>query len=269
MSRPAWIAANVVDGLQAIVAELEAIFSANAVDAAKAAAFSVKVATGPAPSASTAATTASVAGLMTAMIALYNAIPFLVAQDTGVDPSVSQGLIAIACGLAGAMDAGDAVAAFGQTADLAADAAASPVATPNRATDAANSEIVARFARMVYLSAYVEALVSETFSTRADAITARADCVQRFERELDLCGGARDIGAASALTAMRDRCVSYVTQAIINSIPVLTVSSPAALPALWWAWRLYQDPTRAAELIARNDVPTCEFMPTQFEALAT
>ena len=43
-------------------------------------------------------------------------------------------------------------------------------------------------------------------------------------------------------------------------------ASEAPLPAQWW--RLYQDPTRAAELIARNDVPTVEFMPETFEALA-
>jgi hypothetical protein len=268
MSRPSWIAANVVDGLQGIVAQIEAVFNASTVDAAKAAAISVAIATDPAPSASTPATTANVTGLMTALIALYNAIPFLVEPGIGVDPSVSRGLIALACGLAGAMAPDDAAAAFAQAVDLTADATPSPTSTPNRLTDAANAEIVARFARMVYLAAYTEALVLSTYATRAQAITARADCVQRFERELDLCGFARDIGVATALTAMRDRCVAYLTQAIINATPVLTVSAPIALPALWWAWRLYQDPTRAAQLISRNDVPTCEFMPIQFEALA-
>jgi hypothetical protein len=267
--RPAWIAANVVDGLQGIVAELEAIFNASHVDPARAAAVSVAIATEPAPSASTPAPTAPVAGLMTALIALYNAIPLLVAPGIGVDPSVPQGLIALACGLAGAMAPDDAAAAFAAAADMTADAASPPIPTPNRLTDFANAEIVQRFARMVYLAAYAEAVVLSTYATRAQAITARADCVQRFERELELCGFARDIGVAAALTQMRDRCVAYLAQAIINSTPVLTVGSPLAMPALWWAFRLYQDPTRAAELVRRNDVPTCEFMPTQFEALAS
>ena len=50
---------------------------------------------------------------------------------------------------------------------------------------------------------------------------------------------------------------------------VLTIDAVATMPAIWWAYRLYQDPARAGELVARNGVKHPQFMPQQFEALAS
>jgi len=62
--------------------------------------------------------------------------------------------------------------------------------------------------------------------------------------------------------------VQYLTQLMANLAPVVTISSPQSMPALWWAWRLYQDPTRAVDLVLRNNVVHPSFMPLSFEALA-
>lgn len=269
MSLPDWVQDDVIAGLQTVAAQLEVIAGQNALNAAKVTSFSMAVATGPAPSASVAAPTQKVSGLITAMGSLYGMIPSLVSPTAGIDQSVSQGLIALASGLVAAMDAASAAAAFAAAADNTPDAAAPPTANPtaNRLADAANLQTIARFSRMVFLSGYVQALVTATYPTRSEAITARADCVDRFERELALAGGASDIGVIAAMTGMRDAAVAYLTQAVINAQPVLDIQGPA-LPAIWWAWTLYQDPTRASELLALNGVPTAEFMPTQFEAKA-
>lgn len=269
MTRPSWVLANVVSQFEAIVAELEMIASSNDVDPTLSANFILQVASAPAISASTPAVLSPVQGLSASMIALYNAIPFLVSPETGVDPSLSQGIVALASALVSAMDATDAVTAFGAAADNTADPAEPPFApsTDNRQADATNQSVVVRFARMTYLSVYVQALVTQTWPVRADAITARADCVNRFDRELSLTSGGGEIDVAAALIKLQNSAVDYLTSAIINAQPVLDIQAPA-LPALWWAWRLYQDPTRADELIAMNDVPTAEFMPEQFEALA-
>ena len=85
---------------------------------------------------------------------------------------------------------------------------------------------------MVFLDPDVEGLVTQTYATRAQAITARADCVQRFERELMLIGFGGDLGAAQALIAMRDRSVAWLSQAIANSRPALIVTAAAEIPVL-------------------------------------
>ena len=46
------------------------------------------------------------------------------------------------------------------------------------------------------------------------------------------------------------------------------MTTKRSLPALVLAWKLYQDPSRAAELVARNDIPHPSFMPLRFNALA-
>jgi prophage DNA circulation protein len=268
MSYPSWVLANVVAGLQNLVATLEAIASSYALDPAAVALFKVAVATGPAPSATVAAPTADVPGLSNAFVALYNALPVLVTDTTGVDPSVAPGLAALALGLGAAMAPADAVAAFAAAADAIADAPPAPTTSANRLADAANAQIVARLSRAVLLGAYAQAIVATSYPARPDAITTRADCVERFERELGLCRGALDAQLARGLTAARDACVAYLSEAIINLAPIMTVSANIYLPSLWWAWRLYQDPTRAADLIARNDVAHASYMPTRFEALA-
>lgn len=270
MPLPSYIAANLVAEAQGAVATLEAIYNAHTIDPASAGAFTVAVATTPALSATTPAATTISVGLYAGFVALYNAIPMLVSDVTGVDPSLPAGLLALARGLGQAMDPGDAAAAFALAADSAADPDA-PLSswTANRVIDNANAALLARLARVVYLQPYVEALTAQTYLTRADAVTARADCVSRFGRELALCNLGDDIALAEALMAMRDAAVSYLSLAEINAKPVLSVTTPLPIPALAAEWRLYQTAgVHAVDLIARNAVKVAEFMPTEFEALA-
>lgn len=269
MGLPSYIAANLVSEAQNAVATLEGIYNANTVDPTLEAAFTLQVATAPAVSSTTPAVTSPVTGLYAGFVALFNACPLLISDVTGVDPSLTAGLLALARGLGAAMTPSDAAAAFASAADNAADPEA-PLSswTANRVIDNANAALIARLARSCFLGPYVEALVTQTYGTRADAVTAKADCVGRFERELDLCNLGTDIDFATALTEMRDAAVDYLAQVIVNSKPVLEVTTPVYIPALLAAWRIYADPLQATDLIARNDVKTAEFMPTTFEAMA-
>lgn len=269
MSRtPNWVIANVAGGLQDIVATLESIAAAATLDAAAVMAFKMSVATGPSVSPSVGAPLGIVKGLSNCLIALYNAIPNLVADSTGIDPSVAPGLFALARGLVAAMDPASAMAAFAAAVDAVPDAPPAIVATQNRVADAANAQIVARLTRGVLISGYSRAIVGVTFAARPDAVTARADCVERFERELGLCQGWLDGQWAKGLSSVRDACVAYLSETIITLKPIRTVSANVMLPSLWWAWRLYGDPTRAADLVDRNAVAHASYMPLSFEALA-
>lgn len=268
MTKPAWLIGNVVLGFQGLVAALDDIANTYALDAAATAKVVVSVATGLAPSPSVPATTASVTGLGNVLVALYNIVPALVSGQTGIDPSLAPGILAAGQALGSAMAAADAVTAFAAAVDTTSDAAAAATQAANRIIDAVNGEVVARLTRLVLLAPYAEALVRQTYVSRQDGITARADCVERFEREIGLCLGAVDAEVAEALTRMRDSCVEYLSRQIATLAPIVTVSAQRPLPALWWAWRLYGDPTRADDLVSRNSVPHPGFMPLQFEALS-
>lgn len=268
MTKPAWLIGNAAAGVQDLIASIEVIASGAALDADAAARFTVAVATGPAPSAAVPAATAPVVGIGDALVALYNRVPDLVSGVTGVDPSLAPGILATARAVGNAMAADDAVTAFANAVDATPDAPAAPTLAANRLVDAANLQLVARLTRLVLMVPYAEALVRVSYASRQDGITARADCVERFERELGACQGAPDAPVAAVLTGLRDRCVAYLSQTIATLAPVVTVGAPVALPSLFWAWRLYGDPTRAVELVARNGVPHPSFMPTDFEALA-
>ena len=268
MTKPAWIVGNVVSGFQDLVAVLEIIASGHALDTDAAARFTVQVATGAAPSIAVPAETASVVGIGSALVAIYNRVPDVVSGVTGIDPSLAPAILATARAIGAAMAADDAVTAFASAVDATADAPAAPTQAANRLVNADNAQRFARLTRLVLLTPYAEALVRVSYASRQDGITARADCVERFQRELGACRGALDAPVAQVLTDLRDRCVDFLSRVIATLAPVVPVSAPVSLPSLFWAWRLYGDPFRATELVARNGVPHPSFMSTTFEALA-
>ena len=268
MSRPNWMIENVAAGLQDLVATLEAIASGNAIDAAKAGAVTAQIATAAAPSLSVPATTVTVTGISAGLVALYNALPLLVSGTTGIDPSVVPALFDLARGIGGAMDPPDAAAAFAYAVDALPDAPPAPTPAQNRIDDAANMQIVARVSRLVLISPYAEALTAVNYGSRQDGVTARSECVVRFQREINLSTGPGGGDLSVRLAASRNGVVEYLSRVITTTAPIITVPAQVMLPSLVWAWKLYQDPTRAPELVARNDVPHPSYMPLRFEALA-
>jgi prophage DNA circulation protein len=113
---------------------------------------------------------------------------------------------------------------------------------------------------------YGLALSRTTFSTRAEAITVRADVVEVFGREIS--DAQNDETLYLALTDARDHIVKYISQSMINTVPVIEISAPSPMPAIYWAYRLYDDPNRADELVTRNAVVDPAYIPSTFEALA-
>ena len=268
MSRPNWMVANVAAGLQDLVATLDSIATDSTLDAGKAAAVSVQAATGAAPSRSAPAPLATITGLSAGLVALYNTLPVLVSGTTGIDPSVVPAIFALARGIGGAMDPADAVAAFASAVDGLPDASAAPTTAQNRIDDTANMQIVARVSRMVLITPYAEALTAVVYGSRQEGVTARADCVERFEREIFLSTGPGGGDMSVRLAALRNSAVEFLSRVVTTTAPIISVPAQRSLPSLVWAWKLYQDPTRAPELVARNSVPHPSYMPLRFEALA-
>jgi prophage DNA circulation protein len=64
------------------------------------------------------------------------------------------------------------------------------------------------------------------------------------------------------------QAIDYLGRGALDLKPVVLVEAMRSFPSTVLAWRLYGDPERAEELVARNGVTTPLFMPTTLEALA-
>lgn len=243
MSGPGFLFDTIVAGLETNVAVLEAIAAQAQIDTAQAVAISTQLAT------------------------LYNSIPGRVSQESGVDPTIASDMMAAAQTLAAAMPAAQAALLFGEAYDAAAPQAAQAL-TANAALDLENAALVLQLQRLALLSAYVQAVLSVSFAARQDALAARTVLVARFDVEFSDCGGSGGMDLYIALQTLRSAAIAYLTQLITTLQPVVTVRTPRVSSALWLAWRLYQDPTQASEIVARNKIAHPSFCPQTLEVLA-
>jgi prophage DNA circulation protein len=152
---------------------------------------------------------------------------------------------------------------------LAATQASIAAALSANAANAAQNVLGAQqLVRLAALTAWATALLNVTYTDRPQGVTARAEASERFEIELNNCPGAAFAGLYLAIEALQGKVVQFLTGLIANLAPIVTVEARASLPSLVWAWRLYQDPTRAVDLTLRNNVRHPSFMPREFLALA-
>ena len=115
--------------------------------------------------------------------------------------------------------------------------------------------------------AYCEAVARIELKDRPSAVTLRANVAEYFEAEL-IELSASEIDLYHALEVLRDAVINYLSLSILDLAPVRLIEANRRMPSLYWAWRLYKDPNRSAEIVARNRVAFPSLMPTTFEALA-
>jgi prophage DNA circulation protein len=147
---------------------------------------------------------------------------------------------------------------------------AEPVTLPtaNATAAAANRAAISNLMRLAALTAWCEALQRQPYPDRPTGVAARAAAAERLADELEHLAGAAAARTYEAIKDLRGAVVSWLTQLVVNLAPVITVSAARSMPAVWWAWRLYGDPTRQFDLVLRNKVPHPAFMPLSFQALA-
>lgn len=205
-----------------------------------------------------------------AVIQLLASAPAL--DATFADPTATLAAVVVATirllgdGMATNPDAG-AAALLGLALDYPAPAV--PVAgSPNALAAAQNAAAIINLARLAALTAWCEALERQPYAGRPDGIAARALAAEYLGDELLNLGNAATVDVFTSVQDLQGAVVQYLTQLIATLAPVVTVTAPQSMPALWWAWRLYQDPTRAADLVGRNDIRMPLLMPLEFSALA-
>lgn len=245
VQRPNWVAAAASDAIQAITVELDAVLAEAPADPQR------------------------VNAVADSVQAAFDAVPDAVSPITGIDAGAVVAIVAVARSVAEIIaPAASAISALSASIDLFEQPPAKLSATANAAALIANAAAAARLARLTLLAAYTDAVLSSAYESRSQAIETRARLVARFSGELALCTGAANLGLSVALQGLRGAAIDYLSKLITDLKPVLTVTSTLPLPSLVFAWQLYQDPTRAPEIVARNHVKHPSFMPERFEALS-
>lgn len=130
---------------------------------------------------------------------------------------------------------------------------------------AKNVAVLNAAVRSAALILNAKAASAMTYDNRAQAVQTRADLVEAFSNQITQTD---DIAVVKALCQARDLAVKAISAQTADLAPVIDVTAPQSMPALYWAYRLYGDPSRADELVARNDVTRPAFMPSRFEALS-
>lgn len=197
--------------------------------------------------------------------ALIAQIPDALASGSAADLAAS--LIQATRDLADAMPAESAARAMLEIANASLPLPSAPL-TPLETVALTNIAAAYRVARLAALTAWAEAILRTVFVDRPSGVTVRAEVAARFEVELYDTHGAVDSDLVLAIEDLRGRVIDYLSQQITNLAPLIEVTTVRSLPALFMAWRLYADPKRAGELVARNRVRHPAFMPKSFLALS-
>jgi hypothetical protein len=113
----------------------------------------------------------------------------------------------------------------------------------------------------------IEVMMRRDFPSRPDAVAARAAVSTAIDRVRQKLSGT-EASAAQVFSNIEAAVSSYISLLAADLRPLVEIRAQASLPALVWAWKLYADPHRVADLVARANVPHPGFMPLKFEAVA-
>lgn len=118
--------------------------------------------------------------------------------------------------------------------------------------------------RLAHGSAVVEASVAATsvpLASYDEAAALRDFMVELFGPEIDAAGDAEDDAALLALLSVRTEVLSDLRARGAQLATVRAVTLGATTPGVVLAYRLYADPDRAEEIVARNALRHPMFLP--------
>lgn len=128
---------------------------------------------------------------------------------------------------------------------------------------------VQNFAIRLALVEEAQILAATVFVSRADADAALAAISPAFDAAIETAANNFDQVAYQALVALEGAVATDLSTRAFALPTIVNYGFARNLPALWIAQSLYQDASRADELVAENDVVHPLFMPRQIEALSS
>lgn len=147
--------------------------------------------------------------------------------------------------------------------------AAPPSLTPAQVQMGVNQGALVALVQGAATVAMVQLYANTSFASEEDAETARDQVTDLIDAlSVSAADSGDDAGYAQYLALFQSVTTDLTTRG--KQLPdVVTVDFGAPLPALYIAQRLYQDASRAGELIARNAAPHPLFFPLDVEALSS
>jgi len=106
-------------------------------------------------------------------------------------------------------------------------------------------------------------------SSYQDAVSMRAQITSLLDSEIIIAADQGATATYNAFRALRFQVSNDLTTKAGSLPSIVVVTSPAPMPALVMAYRLYADASRADDLVARANPADPNFMPVSFEALAS
>jgi hypothetical protein len=159
----------------------------------------------------------------------------------------------------------------GDGADVLADATSYAVTVASAASDrvrVSNEGAAVYSATAVMLAAEtIRVLATSPYNARPDAVAARRRMGEVAGLVLPLYG-ALGSDVVRVFNDIWGQAVDHLAKTITTLAPVVLVEVNRALPSTLLAYRLYGDPNRASEIVARNQTGTPFLMPIIFEALS-
>lgn len=123
--------------------------------------------------------------------------------------------------------------------------------------------------RRAALAALVRAVASYAPTSYNDAAAVRSSVTAALDDEILIAGDAGDDNTYAALRSVRQSVVQVLTAAGASLASLQAFGFNAPLPALTLAERIYQDASRADQLVAQVAPVHPAFMPPSFQALAS
>jgi prophage DNA circulation protein len=149
-------------------------------------------------------------------------------------------------------------------------AAAVPVSASPAITLASDlGHAIAACVEAACLAEVAVAISSRAYTDRRSALAGCARLTAAADASLERIALAAGEDVWRAASDAIRHALDFLSRGALDLKPVVLVESMRSFPATVLAWRLYGDPSRAAELVDRNGVATSLFMPCAIEALAS
>lgn len=136
-----------------------------------------------------------------------------------------------------------------------------PPTTASRRQQASNQAAVAALIRQTATVESARAAARVDFQSFDDAIAYREDLAELFDRETLAAGAAGQDDVFRGLVQLQAAAIQDLNRRALGLPRVRFVEPRKTEPALAVAYRLYGDPTRSEEIVARNRVAHPGFVP--------
>lgn len=200
------------------------------------------------------------------LLALASSLESSAASQVSSPSSLASGLDGLVYGLAETEAPAETSLAAALSLASALTPSSSDTSTASRAQELTNANAIAVLARVSSLAAAAVACSEADFVCRDDAVATR----DTLAAALDAAASTAPDSVYQALADLRVAVVRDVNANGANLASLTTYTSPATLPALVLAQRIYGDATRADEIVSRNKVSRPGAVPggTALEVLA-